>query len=460
MSSRYLNSSDMMKTKIIATYGPGIDNDKTLTRLIKGVDIFRLNLSHGSQEQWHSYIERIRDVSEKAHEEVAILADLPGPKIRIGKLEGEIEVKPGETLSFAYGGCGGSIPLEYDLYPELKVGAHVSLGDGYMRLVVTGLRKGKIYCKALNAGIIKSRKGVNVSGGLVGVEPPTEEDIKLISFARKEGFDFVAASFVRHSKNIERIRGLLGGEGIVAKIERKIAVDNIRSIAEASDAIMVARGDLAFDIAVEKVPIAQRKIIRAAREAGKPVIVATQMLASMTENPMPTRAEVNDIANAVFEGADCLMLSEETAVGKYPQGCVSVMRRTAEQAESNFTASGEGRGIKSIEEGIAFAASSLSQNYMTECIFAPTQTGYTPARLAALRPKARVIALSGRPEVRRRMCMYYGIESHAIGKYSSVDRMLELVEGIAKDMGVRRYLVISGSPNVKGSTDTLKYIGH
>jgi pyruvate kinase len=447
-----------MKTKIIATYGPGIDNDKTLARIIRGVDIFRLNLSHGSPDQWHSYIERIRRVSGKMHEEVALLADLPGPKIRIGTLDAEIEVKPGETVSFAYGKSEGSIPLEYNLYPELKVGLRISLGDGYMRLVVTGLRKGRIYCRALNAGIIKSRKGVNVSGGLVGVEPPTEEDIRLISFARREGFDFVAASFVRHSKNIEKIRRLLGGEGIVAKIERKVAVDKIRSIADASDAIMVARGDLAFDIAVEKVPIAQRKIISAAREAGKPVIVATQMLASMTENPMPTRAEVNDIANAVFEGADCLMLSEETAVGKYPHGCISVMRRTAEQAERSAAASGEKRDIKSIEEGIAFAASSLSQNYMTECIFAPTQTGYTPARLAALRPKARVIALSDKPEVRRKMRMYYGIESRAIGRYSSVDRMLDLVKGIADDMGLRRYLVISGSPNVKGSTDTLKYI--
>ena len=447
-----------MKTKIIVTYGPGIANKAILSKVMKHVDIFRVNFSHGNEEGWLNALENISRVSKSTSKEVALLADLPGPKIRLGVLKSNIDVKKGDVITFRYGKVReGMMPLDHNIYPYLRLGSVISMGDGYLSFSVIKLQNGNIVCRAHNAGPLSSRKGINIKKGNVTAAPPTPEDLRLAKFAKKNDFDFIGLSFVRCAKNITDMRRKMGDAFIVSKIERAEAVKRIDEIANESDAIMVARGDLAFEIPVEMLPIIQAKIIRSSMKFHKPVIVATQMLASMVNSPMPTRAEVNDIATAALSGADCVMLSEETAVGKYPVEAVRTLATTAKNAEE-IAMHHQNFKISAISDSIAFAAAEIADNYKTDCIFAPTQTGNTPEKLSALRSKSNIIALSRFPQVRRKLNIYYGVHSEAIGKYNTVDEMLSQVKAIANSKGIKRYIVVSGSPNHAGSTNTLKYI--
>ncbi len=447
-----------MKTKIIATYGPGIERKSVLSKIVPHVDIFRINFSHGSKEFWLDAVENILSVSRVQGKEVSLLADLPGPKIRLGALEKEISVKKGETVTFRYGRPSeGRIPLGHDIYPYLTTGSSISIGDGYMSFSIKKLSKGDIICKAMNSGMLQSRKGINIRNGNVTAAPPTPEDVTFAKFAKKNNFDFIGLSFVRSAENILKMRKAAGELFIVAKIERAEAVKNIDEIAAEADGIMVARGDLAFEIPVERIPIVQAKIIRSSMKHHKPVIVATQMLASMVGSPMPTRAEVNDIAGAVMGGADCVMLSEETAVGNYPVEAVRTLAATAKSAEE-MSSRNQSFKIGGISDSITFAAAEIADNYKTECIFAPTQTGSTAMKLSALRPSSNIIALSRSSKVRRMLNMFYGVRSGEIRGYGSVDKMLRLVKEAAASRGIKRYIVVSGSPNHAGSTNTLQYI--
>lgn len=447
-----------MKTKIIATYGPGIERKSVLSKLVKHVDIFRINFSHGNEASWLDAVENILSVSGSEGKEVSLLADLPGPKIRLGSLEKGISVNKGDTVTFRYGKpAEGRIPLDHNIYPYLTSGSSISIGDGYMSFSIKGLRKGDIICRAMNSGTLLSRKGINIRNGNVTAAPPTIEDVKLAKFAKKNNFDFIGLSFVRSAENILKMRKAIGESFIVAKIERADAVKNIDEIAEEADGIMVARGDLAFEIPVERLPIAQAKIIHSSMKHHKPVIVATQMLASMVNSPMPTRAEVNDIAGAVMGGVDCVMLSEETAVGNYPIDAVRILAATAKNAEE-MSSRNQNFKIGGISDSIAFAAAEIADNYKTDCIFAPTQTGSTAMKLSALRPSSDIIALSRSPKVRRRLGIFYGVRSGEIKGYGSVDKMLRLVKEVASSRGIKRYIVVSGSPNHAGSTNTLQYI--
>ena len=447
-----------MKTKIIATYGPGIERKSVLSKLVKHVDIFRINFSHGNEASWLDAVENILSVSGSEGKEVSLLADLPGPKIRLGSLEKGISVNKGDTVTFRYGKpAEGRIPLDHNIYHYLTSGSSISIGDGYMSFSIKGLRKGDIICRAMNSGTLLSRKGINIRNGNVTAAPPTIEDVKLAKFAKKNNFDFIGLSFVRSAENILKMRKAIGESFIVAKIERADAVKNIDEIAEEADGIMVARGDLAFEIPVERLPIAQAKIIHSSMKHHKPVIVATQMLASMVNSPMPTRAEVNDIAGAVMGGVDCVMLSEETAVGNYPIDAVRILAATAKNAEE-MSSRNQNFKIGGISDSIAFAAAEIADNYKTDCIFAPTQTGSTAMKLSALRPSSDIIALSRSPKVRRRLGIFYGVRSGEIKGYGSVDKMLRLVKEVAASRGIKRYIVVSGSPNHAGSTNTLQYI--
>jgi pyruvate kinase len=447
-----------MKTKIVATYGPSIEGRPVLSKIMKHVDVFRLNFSHGNEETWAEAIENISHVSRSMNREVSLLADLPGPKIRIGDLKSSIGVKKGELVTFRYGKPSeGAVPLDHDIFRYLNKKSVISIGDGYPNFRVIGLSKGNITCRALNSGALSSRKGINIMNGRVTAAPPTAEDVKLARFAKRNGFDFIGMSFVRSAQNISDLRKKIGGAYVIAKIERAEAVKHIDSIVLEADAIMVARGDLAFEIPVETLPIIQARIIRASLKFHKPVIVATQMLASMVNNPMPTRAEVNDIATAVASGADCVMLSEESAVGKYPIESVRTLATTARNAEEIALHHQDFR-IGAISDSIAFAAAEIADNYRTDCIFAPTQTGSTAKKLSALRPRSGIIALSTSKKVRKMLNIYYGVRSEAIRKYNTVDGMLEQVKAIARKRGASRYIVVSGSPNHAGSTNTLKYI--
>ncbi len=449
-----------MKAKIIATYGPGMDSVETLTELLKYVDVIRINMSHGDERQWTEFARKVRSTSKALSKEIALFADLPGPKIRVGRLADPIKMRKGEEIALAYSRYSSNseiVPLDYDIHKDVKPGAEVLIGEYSLRLKVKRLEKGRIICEAMNDGEITSHKGIGIKGLSARVSPPTPEDIKRAEFAVRNGFDFLGISFVREASNIRKLRRHAGGLGIIAKIERRIAIDNIAEIAAEADALMVARGDLAFDVDIDMIPIEQRKIINAGRDAGKPVIVATQMLASMVNNAIPTRAEVNDIANAIASGADCLMLSDETAVGKFPVESVKMLAQTASNAEQ-FAPGMNGFKVTSINGGIAFAASQLADNYNTDVIFAPTQTGTTPKILSTLRPRAPIIALTDSEKVRKRLNLSYGVESMDLRPYRTTDQMFERVRNIARKRGIRKYMIVSGSPNKKGTTDTLKYI--
>ncbi len=444
------------KTKFIATYGPRVDSDALATRLIKRADILRINTSHGDADQWLGFIDRIRRCSGKADKEIALLADLPGPKIRVGRLEHEVTVASGDSIVLAYSSRqdAGEIPLAQDIFPHVSEGANVYIGDYGPRLRIEKLSAEKVICKVLNDGSIRSGSGVSIRGLSGSIAPPTKEDLERARFALKNDFDFVALSFVTSESDIARFRRAVGDVRVVAKIERKSAIDNIAAITEAADALMVARGDLAFDVDVEMIPMLQRKIIKASRLAKKPVIVATQMLASMVSNPSPTRAEVNDIANAVMSGADCLMLSDETAIGKYPIEAMDVLANTARFAEEAIERDVHYK-TTTAAEGMAAAAADISDNYKTEAIFTPTQSGATPKLLSAHRPNAVIIAMSADPRVRRNLSLYYGVESTGIRPYKTADQMYRIVGDTATGMGIGRYMVLSGTPNAKGTTNTL-----
>jgi pyruvate kinase len=450
-----------MKTKIIATYGPAIHSGAVLKKIIGHVDVFRINMSHGSSESWLEYIDKINAVSRSRKKEVALLADLPGPKIRLGNLKEEINVKKGSIVAFKYGESReGEVPLDFDIHKFVKKGSRLSIGDGIMDFLVEKVSKRRVISRAINAGVLLSRKGINISNGSVSAASPTKDDIRLAKFAKKNGFDFIAMSFVKSASDINTMRKKCNGMDIIAKIERNDAVNNISGILEASDAIMVARGDLAFEVKVEMLPIIQFHLINAARAASKPVIVATQMLASMVNSPMPTRAEVTDIATAVTSGADCVMLSEETAVGKYPLDAVNVLATTAKNAQSIITSNKKHFKISGINDSIAFAAADIADNYRTDCIFAPTHSGATAKKLSALRPESNIIALCNFESVRKKLKIFYGVNSEPIKQYEDTDSMLSEIKRIATRKGFRKYIVVSGSPHQRGSTNTLKYIEH
>ena len=319
-----------MKTKIIATYGPALENAGVLGKALKYADIIRINFSHGSKAKWSEYVDTIRHEAKRSGRKTLLLADLPGPKIRFGKITREIEVKPGDEIIIGYN-KKGAIPIEYDISAEARRGSTILVGDGYLKLSISKVRKGLITCRALNNGRISSKKGVSMSG-MRRIVSPTPEDMELAEFAKSEGFDWIGLSFATSAAGVKSLRSRTGIP-VVSKIESTAALSNLEEIVKASDAVMVARGDLALDIGIENIPEAQRDIISECARFEKPVIVATEMLASMVSRAMPTRAEVNDIANAIWAGASYLMLSEETAVGSYPVEALEMLYNTASVAE-------------------------------------------------------------------------------------------------------------------------------
>ncbi|MGC8547992.1 MAG: pyruvate kinase [Candidatus Micrarchaeia archaeon] len=448
----------MNKTKIIVTYGPATENESILDELAKHADAIRINFSHTTIQQAKEIVERIRHAAKVADKEIGILADLPGPKIRLGELKADIEVRKGDLIKFSGPRDKlDAIKIDYaNLEKELKEGETFSIGEGALKFKVKEAYKGTFVCKALSDGYLSSRKGVNFYESEISAEPPTKEDIRFAKFCKNSDFDFVAESFVKSPENIERLRKYAGDLPIIAKIERKKALDNIDAIVDAADAVMAARGDLAFEVSLESIPLAQRRILIAARRLGKPSIVATQVLASMVESEIPTRAEVNDIATAISEGADAILLTDETAIGKYPVQATMTLAETIRYAEkiknNEFLPK-----IKSTMEYIAYAATDIANKYGLDGIFAPTRTGNTAKRLSMLRPDTEIIALSESRSVLRRLSICKGVKAMPITHYTTHEELLERVEQIAKSLGAKKYIIVYGS-NKAGSTDTLKYV--
>ncbi len=449
------------KAKIVATFGPALDKPSVLKKAVKYIDIVRINFSHGNPEQWVEFKEKAERAANILGKELAFLADLPGPKIRLGKLDPEVYVRKGDTVKFGYmpKKTNETIPVNYpNLARDSRKGAQIIIGDGILRFKITDIKAGKIECIAENSGMLLSNKGISLKGASINTQVPTKEDLEKGRLAIKNGFDMLALSFVKNPESITYARRQFGSIPLVSKIERKEAVERIDEISKVSDAIMVARGDLALDVDIEEVPVMQRLVVASAMKYCKPVIVATQMLASMVENPMPTRAEVNDIASSVMQGADCMMLSDETAAGKYPIEALSTMFNTIANAEKFAQPRAREYQIVSSNDKIAHAAVDIANTYSVDAIFTPTKSGATARRISALRPRSRIIAMSSDSKVRRSLLPYFGVEPTEIAKYENVDRMLGLVHEKAKKMKARKYLVVFGRPNKTGSTDTLRFI--
>ncbi len=410
----------MKKTKIIATLGPVSESAEMIETLIKsGANVFRLNFSHGSHEEQGRRIDLVREISKKLGLHIGILADLQGPKIRIGEYDGFLK-KNEEVVLSCDSAKENEIPVQYaDLYKDVKPGDALLLDDGLLELKVIAMNGKKIACKVVNGGKLTSKKGINLPTSTISAEIITDKDRNDAAFALSKGVDFLALSFVRDEGDINDLRKIVDESGtkaqIIAKIERHEAVNNFEKILESTDAIMVARGDLGIEISQQKVPLIQKHIVKRCLAVGKPVIVATQMLDSMIRNPRSTRAETSDIANAILDGADAIMLSGETANGKYPKEAVQAMNRIALDTESwiveNKIVIGEHvkHDVHKLPEAVAQAAFMLAKETGSRYILAATTTGRNARAIAKFRPYQLVIAGTDSEVTARRLALTWGV---------------------------------------------------
>lgn len=459
---------DFKRTKILATVGPATNSYSAIRDLIKaGANGIRMNFSHGSQEERLQQIEWIRKASKELGKPVAILQDLQGPKIRLGDFDGIINVQAGQSLALAFNADyarTGQIPTQYDLSKKVKRGEAIYIYDGKVRTVVTSVNDGVVHIRAENDGILIKRKGMNLPDTDFAGDIITKKDKEDIAFGSTQDIDYVALSFVQSGDDIVALRRRLKTLGstakIVAKIETKAAVQNIEQIVQEADAVMIARGDLAVETPAESVPIVQRKIIGLGFKYTKPTIVATQMMASMTEMPEPTRAEVSDVATAVIVGADCVMLSDETANGKYPIEAVQSMKRVVRYTESNMPlrAVFDDTNDHSRQAAISSGIIELAEKIQAKAIVAETKSGATALDIAARRPNMPLIAVTDDIRTAQQLALVYDVKSYV----RPVDKMAaeKLTDWLWQNKVLQRGdIVVTASgqrPGVVGTTDTIK----
>jgi pyruvate kinase len=462
------------RTKILATLGPPVNSYEAIEKLmVTGVNGFRHNFSHATYEDADQQIQWIRQASEKVGKPVAILQDLQGPKIRLGNLQENLPVSTGDELTLAYGvehDGGFTLPVQYNLAEKVKVGEPIYLFDGKVRTTVLEIAsETAIKVRVENNGTLMSRKGINLPDTDFGGDILTPKDLRDIEFGAKKDYDYVSLSFVQSADDINNLRQILVGLGsevqIIAKIETKASIkdDVLEEIVRASDGIMVARGDLAVEAGAEVVPIVQRRIIALCRKYGKLSIVATQMMGSMVDNPEPSRAEVSDVANAVIQGADTVMLSDETANGKYPMETVAAMKRTIVYTQEHAT-------VRSIDEvvqmkdskldAISTAAVSLAQQLKVDAIVAETKSGATAANIAAHRPNLPIISVTSEPRAAQQLALSYANKSFVRpdGEKAGLDLARELkASGYFGDKPSVTVAIVSGrQPGLIGATDTIR----
>ncbi len=444
-------------TKIVSTLGPATNNEESIRNLYRaGVTMFRINSSHETVEVHAKTLNCIRKVEKEEKAIIPVLLDLQGPKIRIGILDSPIKVSSGEIVKFRHQSeyKNGIIPVDYkgiaaDVTPNEKI----LIDDGKIQLLIEEVKGDVVYAKVLTTGEIKSRKGLNIPGGTGSIDILTARDLEFVDFAMKNDIDYLGLSFVRNKEDILKLREILCNNGskirIVSKIEKPQAIDNIDEIIANSDGIMVARGDLGIEIETERVPLAQKAIIRKANIARKPVIVATQMLESMIDNPIPTRAETSDVANAIVDGADAVMLSGETAMGKYPVEAVSVMRKIAEKIKtSQFIRKNEfvenlSNCTNGVPKAIALSVADTLKNLSgIKGVITLTATGYTPALMSECRPSVPIYSLCSNFQVCRWMQLYSNVCSIPVAPGLSDERSIDnksismLNEFLKKDLGM------------------------
>ena len=464
------------RTKIVCTIGPATGSAAIIERLIRaGMNVARLNLAHGTPSIHANYIETVRRVSQRLGINVAILMDLPGPKSRTGKLKGgKVELKRGSQLTLTARRVEGDatvVPVNLPNLPkEVKVGDTILLGDGAIGLKVLAKEDGELKCKVTVGGILTDDRGLVIPGMRISGPFVTDALRENILFAIEKKSDYLALSFVSSADDVTGVKAVLRENNsdipIIAKIERGEAVRKFDSILAVSDGIMVARGDLGIDIPLEKVPLVQKEIIWKCNRAGKPVITATQMLESMVDAPRPTRAEAADVANAIFDGTDATMLSEETSVGKYPVPAVRTMAKIAEETENKLPyeqlLAGRERWLEQqTDELISYSACHIAHSLGAVAIVAFTHSGSTARRVSKYRPRMPILAITPNKVVSGRLLLHWGVYPFQIAEASSVNELFATGARLAKDMGLAKsddLIVITGGVpiGVPGSTNLLK----
>lgn len=422
------------RTKIIATLGPALDSEAALSALLEaGADVLRVNLSHATPRQQLERVQKARRIKP----DVAILVDLCGPKLRLGDLPEDLNVQADAELVLGAGGVPVGDP---SLYARVRPGDPVYIADGMIALEAKQVGKDFVKCRVLVGGTLRSRKGINLPLDVSSLPCLTDKDRADVADIDVLDPDFVALSYVRHEDDLEELRKLTSLP-IVAKIEKQQALDRLDAIVASADAVMVARGDLGVEIPIEKVPASQKRLIREANSIGRPVITATQMLVSMVTNPLPTRAEVTDVANAVLDGTDAVMLSEETAVGRDPAGVVALMARVLSETEPLLGATeGPSRSIPG--NAMACAAAKLAEDLDAAAIVAPTRTGVSALRLAAFRPKRPILAYSRVPATTRRLHLAWGVTPIDLTVPAGMDPVEATLEAARRDLPAGSRIVL------------------
>lgn len=475
--SSHLNYLPAIKrTKIVATIGPASDSYEMLESLIAaGVNCMRINFSHVTPARYEwakEVIKNIRKASKKLEKPVAIMQDLQGPKVRLGEIvDGPYKIKTGDEIHLRFGAKHDDhiVPIEHDISVKVQVGDRVYINDGKIHAIATMVNQDvhEVIATAQNGGEIDTKKGVNLPDTDFGGDVLTEKDLRDAEFGAGEDFDYVALSFVHRAEDVEMLRAYLAERGstahIISKVETETAIhpDNLEGVITNSDAVMVARGDLAYEVGPELVPAIQREIIALCQQHAKVSIVATQVLSTMTQQPHATRAELSDVANAVIQGADAVMLSEETAMGKYPVEAVETMKKTILATQENIPT----RPLAepdSIHDNIAVvvsrAAVQTARDLKAAAIITETKSGATAAHIAANRPRREIISVTNNLRVSQQLCLFYGVKSFYRPEGSTVGYELakSLAGGELLDEGDLVVLVSGQQPGVMGTTDTMQ----
>ena len=468
----------MRKTKIICTLGPAVDDEETLRELIlSGMNCARFNFSHGTHETHLATMTKLKRVRDELGAPVATMLDTKGPEIRVKSFkDGPITLSKGQDFTLTTQDVEGDqtrVAVTYaNLHKELEPGCRVLLDDGLVELKVKSIQGQDILCEVENGGNLSSNKSINIPDVHILLPSLTEKDKEDLKFAAENDFDFIAASFVRKASDVEDMRRCLheyGGENIriVAKIENREGVDNLDAIIAASDGVMVARGDLGVEIPAYEVPILQKRMIKSTIAQGKPVITATQMLDSMIRNPRPTRAEVSDVANAVFDGTSCVMLSGETASGKYPVEALQTMASVVTAAEGAIDYWGRFRernllpDVTTVNDAITHSCCLTAMDLNATAILAATKSGHTAKVISRFRPECPIVALCQSEKVRRQLAISWGVHAYLSGDVDSTDRLFSLAVEVARKEGAvqpgETVVITAGVPIGKsGSTNLIK----
>jgi pyruvate kinase len=466
----------MRRTKIVATIGPSSHDKGTLERLVEaGVDVVRLNFSHGEHAQHLEVMQSAREIAAKRGRPIALLQDLSGPKIRTGKVKGgvPVELRDGAririTTDETIEGTAELISTTYDPLPrDVSPGDTILLDDGNLELKVLGIGKQTVDCAVVHGGQLKSNKGMNLPGVKLSTPALTEKDRRDLAFGIAQGVDWVALSFVRRAADLEETKALIASLGgsvpVIAKIEKREAIDDLAQIVAAADGLMVARGDLGVELSTEEVPTLQKRIIQMANGAGKVVITATQMLESMIENPRPTRAEASDVANAILDGTDAIMLSAETASGRFPVESVETMARIARYTEEHYafrradrTVVGQG---SMVARSLARVAAMVAEELDCKLIVTFTESGSTARLVSCFRPRAPIAAITYNDDSYRRLALWWGVVPLKSTFEASTDEMIVKGEDLLKRNGLAgpgdTVLMLGGQQHTAGATNMMR----